>query len=1664
MLDGYNRDKSATSRRGDESVDPQLDDNMSGSSTIDDGDTDHGQGQDYDRDEELESLSRLSEAVQRRMAARTTLTQMIDEMSFDDEYDFEDSHDLSDDRVLNNLDTFDLLRRLNGATAGRTNRQGLEIHQDIAFQNKDHDLHNHEHRHNQDDDDDDEEDEENDDDDDAGDAEPDAEPHDEHDDQDDLDEQDNENDDDDDDDINSDDPRTVFLRAIGALSGNPNRDGRGQGFVDAVQRLIGGGIFEGGNSNRDNGEMNGLIDNLNQREDTYIILETLNELSERLLMMNGITAERIIPANKLAKALIFIMDDPRLIGELEVHLVACRCLYNFLEVNQDFIHDALHNNAIEALCKKLMEISYIDLTEQALQTLEMISRDPISHKQIVANNGLKACLQYLDFLTIHAQRKCLTIVANACTNLSIANFEMVKSLINNIAEVIRNHHDSNIVESGWLAISRIITSYKFKPNFIEELFLENTGILEEITNILYISVNKSQNEDLSKTAVSYSTVLSLLKSTIVLTSVSVKISRIFLEDCRIGKVIVKSISKYGKSKIENPEDISIEALMAAPNELLVQCLNLIGSLLPITYTSNESPFILNESINCEEKAAVDISRVQLFEEIDFWEFANDIWCLLINSFEETMDFEIRKKVFINLLRILSFMGENESDKIKDFQKISNILLPIINMGRRVMSKELMNVELVDEDIEMKNSAEDGVSIENYESNEKDSSSLAEINTNMLLLASFSITSIVMKKVKTDIIQIFEREGLIDDIKYIKDLLKEKVSTSSTPDPSRIPGTSLSNFSNKFIDVELSSSHQQKLTNSKILSRLVEIGGEICELHNSRQCNTESDTVSEHLGLLIEFVNFFPDHKFESYGFVDWQQTWQRLYELLANTNENTRVSSFELNSSGLIKILANFFKDSEKNFESSICQEAFTSVFYSNEKGRSVLSFLVSKLQEALIRSESFEIVTTGASDMSNRSVYRTQDVSTASMAKQVKLRLIAEGDAKEKVPPNMQNVVLSVHAIATFMTIGSFLEQRLKFMDDFNGIIEGASFANQLIDSNTKNNQRTSEVKPEESQVSFTINGEAIPMGITIYGALYRSLQHKAEEIVDPSNIWRATHEVRYKLDTGSPSTEEKILSYEVNSEPKDLDFYDHTTIETLYVLKAIHQINLFVKFQNMNGLDDSIFMNWKLTVKLNRQLEEPLVIASGTLPGWSIHVTRNFPFIFPLGTRIFFLQSTSFGYSRLIHQWQIRTNQLEDDNNTSTTNRDYNQRPQLGRATRHKVRLSRNMILQSAIKVLGLYGSTPGILEIEYFNEVGSGLGPTLEFYSTVSKEFAKKKLRLWRDNGSIHNDNEEYSFSNFGLFPAPLDKHQIKSINGKKVSNLYSALGTFIARALLDSRIIDFNFNPIFLKLIQFFNHADKCDKEIKKLVTIANLRNVDTKLASSIEHLMKYTERFGIVSPSERDEITIDGATLQDLELYYELPGYPDYELIPGGSEIQINASNIENYIKDIVDATLYSGIVHQIQTFMDGFSKVFPINSLVIFSPKELVELFGNAAEDWSTNTLTSSINANHGYTKDSEAIRNLIEILVNFEESEKRAFLQFLTGAPKLPVGGFKSLRPELTVVRKSAEDGFKDDDYLPSVMTCANYLKLPNYSSPEIMRKKLLQAINEGAGAFLLS
>ena len=65
---------------------------------------------------------------------------------------------------------------------------------------------------------------------------------------------------------------------------------------------------------------------------------------------------------------------------------------------------------------------------------------------------------------------------------------------------------------------------------------------------------------------------------------------------------------------------------------------------------------------------------------------------------------------------------------------------------------------------------------------------------------------------------------------------------------------------------------------------------------------------------------------------------------------------------------------------------------------------------------------------------------------------------------------------------------------------------------------------------------------------------------------------------------------------------------------------------------------------------------------------------------------------------------------------------------------------------------------------------------------------------------------------------------------------------------------------------------------------------------------------------------------------------------------MTSDNVDEYIHDVLDAIIGKGAQPQAKAFREGFSKVFPVSDLQSFSVDELVMLFGNADEDWSTES------------------------------------------------------------------------------------------------------------------
>lgn len=337
-------------------------------------------------------------------------------------------------------------------------------------------------------------------------------------------------------------------------------------------------------------------------------------------------------------------------------------------------------------------------------------------------------------------------------------------------------------------------------------------------------------------------------------------------------------------------------------------------------------------------------------------------------------------------------------------------------------------------------------------------------------------------------------------------------------------------------------------------------------------------------------------------------------------------------------------------------------------------------------------------------------------------------------------------------------------------------------------------------------------------------------------------------------------------------------------------------------------------------------------------------------------------------------------------------------------KVHASRKSIFNDGHNVLAKLPPTLRV-DIDFVDEMGFGTGPTQEFYTLLSREFCKNVRKLWRTSES----ESEFAFSKQGLFPSPAAP--------SKEMRLF---GILCARAIAAGCLIDAPLSEAFFRML-------KGEK-----ITLAD---IDDYFANTL------SDKTGLIG------------------LDFTYPGLSDLELKRGGADIEVTEKNVDEYIELINEFSVGNRMKKIIGSFKDGFSQIIPFDCMSIFSPSEMFEVLCGNKVSWSVEYLFQNVNLEHGYSETSNEIRNLFEILTEFDESQKMNFINFVTGSSRLPVGGLAALRPKLTIARK--DDG---DNHLPSVMTCTNYFKMPAYKSKDVMKEKILFAISEGRNVFSFS
>jgi E3 ubiquitin-protein ligase HECTD1 len=340
--------------------------------------------------------------------------------------------------------------------------------------------------------------------------------------------------------------------------------------------------------------------------------------------------------------------------------------------------------------------------------------------------------------------------------------------------------------------------------------------------------------------------------------------------------------------------------------------------------------------------------------------------------------------------------------------------------------------------------------------------------------------------------------------------------------------------------------------------------------------------------------------------------------------------------------------------------------------------------------------------------------------------------------------------------------------------------------------------------------------------------------------NIWDMNYSLIYRQvndstdSTQEPSNEENKAAALSEQQPTEL-----CNVEQ--ILKLLTIIRDVVKSANKHQSGDENenlksnmldyrkeFISEKINNKLIQQLQDPLVLASRSLPEWCRHLLNSYKFLFPFETRQLYFTTTAFGVSRSIVWLQNKRDALLSNLRGPISQRvvrdDHEFR--IGRLKHERIKIPReptSLLLESAMNALKFHATRKAILEIEFLDEEGTGLGPTLEFFSLIANELQRKKFGLWYCDDSVQenelnqeelkNLSEDFVYQINGLFPAayiPIEKipdDKQYANHHQNVVEFFNFLGIFLAKSLQDQRLVDVPFSYPFLKLMCGFKDKNR-----------------------------------------------------------------------------------------------------------------------------------------------------------------------------------------------------------------------------------------------------------------
>ncbi|MEW5297235.1 MAG: hypothetical protein WDW36_000459 [Sanguina aurantia] len=370
-----------------------------------------------------------------------------------------------------------------------------------------------------------------------------------------------------------------------------------------------------------------------------------------------------------------------------------------------------------------------------------------------------------------------------------------------------------------------------------------------------------------------------------------------------------------------------------------------------------------------------------------------------------------------------------------------------------------------------------------------------------------------------------------------------------------------------------------------------------------------------------------------------------------------------------------------------------------------------------------------------------------------------------------------------------------------------------------------------------------------------------------------------------------------------------------------------------------------------------------------------------------------------------------------------EFNSMEQLQEGNRFVTIRRRQLLFDGFDRLSALGEALKGRVRIQFVSEHGEpeagvdGGGLFKDFLAALMKEGFSTQYGLFLTNPAHQ------------LYPNPGAVGVVED-----AGRLLEFLGRMLGKAMYEGILVELPFAGFFLKKLR----GGYCD--------LQDMPTLDPEVARNLSSLATY--RGDVAELSLTFSIT-DSVFGEHREV----------ELKPDGRSIAVTHDNVMEYIHRVAEYRLNTQLRPAVGAFLGGLFSIIRPEWVSMFNDEELQVLISGSEEGLDVADMAAHVAYAGGYHEEHPVIIAFWEAVESFTTEQQRELLKFVTACSRAPLLGFRYLEPQLCIQMAGGMLDAGAVGRLPTAATCMNLLKLPPYRSVQVMREKLLYAIQSGAG-----